>query len=126
MKEVDFNQHLDEFNKITTELVSLEVKIEEENKVSLLLASPLSYFDNIITTILFGKETFKLDEVVAPCWRMRLGWGNNEFSNNGQVGVVTRGLVGDEGDQERSSKGPNIQGRVVRSSNATTAMRKVI
>ena len=28
-EEADFNQHLDEFNKIKTELSSLEVKVEE-------------------------------------------------------------------------------------------------
>jgi len=37
-KEADFNQHLDEFKKITMELASLEVKIEEEDKTLLLLA----------------------------------------------------------------------------------------
>ena len=54
-EEADFNQHLDEFNKITRELTFLEVKIEEEDKALLLLASlPLS-FDNIMTALLFGK-----------------------------------------------------------------------
>jgi len=33
MEEAEFNQHLDEFNKITTELASLEVKIKEEDKL---------------------------------------------------------------------------------------------
>jgi len=37
-EEVDFNQHLDEFNKITIDLASLKVKIEQEDKVLLLLA----------------------------------------------------------------------------------------
>jgi len=37
-EETDFNQHGDEFNKITMELDSLEVKIEEEDKALLLLA----------------------------------------------------------------------------------------
>jgi len=51
-EEADFNQHLDEFNKITMELDSLKVKVEEEDKALLLLASlPLS-FDNIVTTLL--------------------------------------------------------------------------
>ena len=41
MEEVDFNRHLDEFKKTITELASLEVKIEEEDKALLLLASLL-------------------------------------------------------------------------------------
>ena len=64
-EEVDFNQHLDEFNKITTELDSLEVKIEEKGKALLLLTSLSSSFDNIMTTLLFGKEILRLDEVVV-------------------------------------------------------------
>jgi len=44
MEEADFNQHLDEFNKITTKLASLEVKIEEEDKALLLLASLIVFF----------------------------------------------------------------------------------
>jgi len=63
--EADFNQYLEEFNKMTMELDSLEVKIEKEDKALLLLASlPLS-FDNIVTTPFFGKETLRLDEIVA-------------------------------------------------------------
>jgi len=38
-EEPDFNQHLDEFNKATTELDSLEVTIKEEDKAFVLLAS---------------------------------------------------------------------------------------
>ncbi|VFQ71666.1 unnamed protein product [Cuscuta campestris] len=64
-EEANFNGHLDEFNKITTELESIDVKIEEEDKALLLLASLPSSFDNIVTTLLFEKETLKFDEVVA-------------------------------------------------------------
>jgi len=64
-EEADFNEHLNEFNKITTEFTSLEVEIEEEDKALLLLPSLPSSFDNIVTTLLFIKETLRLDEVVA-------------------------------------------------------------
>jgi len=51
--------------KITTELAYLEVKIEEEDKDLLLLALLPSSFANIVTTLLFGKETLRLDKAVA-------------------------------------------------------------
>jgi len=35
-EEANFNQHLDEFNKIMIEFASLDVKIEEEDKALLL------------------------------------------------------------------------------------------
>ena len=44
MEEADFNQHLDEFTKITTELDSLDVKIDDEDKgLPLLPSLPLSF-----------------------------------------------------------------------------------
>ena len=90
MEEADFNQHLDEFNKITTELDSLEVKIEEEDKALLLLASlPLS-FDNIVTTHFFGKEPLRLDQVVTALLMTETQRYNNRFSSEGQVAMVTK------------------------------------
>ena len=47
------------------ELDSLEVKVEKEDKALLLLSLLLSSFDNIITSLLFGNDTLRLDEVVA-------------------------------------------------------------
>ena len=76
-EEADFNQHLDEFNKIIMELDSLEVKIEEEDKALFLLASLPSSFDNIVTTFLFGKETLRFDEVVAALLMNETRRGNN-------------------------------------------------
>jgi len=55
-EEPNFNQHLNEFNKVITELTSLEVKIEEEDKVLLLLAVLPSSFDNIMSTLLVQKR----------------------------------------------------------------------
>ena len=56
MEEADVNQHLDEFNKITMELDSLEVRIKKGDKALLLLATLPSSFDNIVTTSLLGKR----------------------------------------------------------------------
>jgi len=81
--EAHFNQHLDEFNKVMMELDSLEVKIEEKDKALLFLASLASSFDNITTTLLFGKWTFGLDEVVAALLTNETRRGKNRFSNDG-------------------------------------------
>ena len=91
MEETDFNQHLDVVNKITIELASLEVKIEQKDQTLVLLAllSPSS-FDNIVTTLLLGKETLRLDEVIATFFMNETRWGNNRLSNDGQVVMVTK------------------------------------
>ncbi|VFQ71852.1 unnamed protein product [Cuscuta campestris] len=98
-EEANFNGHLDEFNKITTELESIDVKIEEEDKALLLLASLPSSFDNIVTTLLFGKETLKFDEVVAALLMNETRRGGNGVSNDGQA-LVAKGA----GRERRRSK----------------------
>ena len=50
---------------------------------------PLS-FDNIMTTLLFGKETLRFDEVIATLLMNETQQGNNELSNDGQVAMVTK------------------------------------
>ena len=81
-EEANFNQHRDEFNKVTTKLASLDVMIEEEDKALLLLASvPLS-FDNIMTTLLFRKGTLKFDKVVATLLMNETRRANNKFSHD--------------------------------------------
>ena len=50
MEEVEFNQHLDEFDKVMMELASLP-----------------SSFHNIVATILFGKRPRDLMKWLLPC-----------------------------------------------------------
>ena len=88
MEEVDIHQHLDKFNKITMELDSLEVKIEEEDKAFLLLASlPLS-FDNIVTTHFFRKVPLRVDQVVTALLMNETQRCNNRCSSEGPVAMV--------------------------------------
>jgi len=42
-----------------------------------------------VITLLFGKETLKLDEVVAALLMYETRQGNNGFSSDGQVAMVT-------------------------------------
>jgi len=89
-EEANFNEHPDEFNKTTMGFDSLEVKIEEKDKALLLLASLPSSFDNIVTTLFFGKHTLRLDEVVATLLMNGTPRGNNGFSGDDQVAMVTK------------------------------------
>ncbi|KAK2979775.1 hypothetical protein RJ640_016307 [Escallonia rubra] len=57
--------HLNAFSKITTELLNVEVKIDEEDLVIILLSSlPLAY-ETLRTTLLIGKDTLTVDEVMT-------------------------------------------------------------
>ena len=82
-----------------------------------------SYFDNIVTTLLFGKKALKFDEAITSMLMNEIRWDNNGFSNNDQV---QKSLVRDEDSQEKKRKGPNVQHRMVRISIATTTAMKII
>jgi len=49
-----------------------------------------SSFDNIVTTLLFKKENLKFDEMVAALLMNEIRRGNNGFSYDGHVAVVTK------------------------------------
>ncbi|GMH14054.1 hypothetical protein Nepgr_015895 [Nepenthes gracilis] len=61
----ELEKHLDEFNWILTRCLASDEKINEEDKALVLLASLPATYDHIVTTLLFGKDTLKLDEVIA-------------------------------------------------------------
>jgi len=49
-------EHLNFFNKIISELLAVNMKIDEEDKTLILLSSLLDSYSHIITTILYGKK----------------------------------------------------------------------
>jgi len=63
-------KHLN-FNKIISELLAVNVKIDEEDRALILLSSLLKSYDLIITTILYKNETLILEEVTTTCYQMR-------------------------------------------------------
>jgi len=58
-------EHLNFFNKIISELLAVNVEINEEDNVLILLNSLPQSYDHIVTTILYGKETLILEEVTS-------------------------------------------------------------
>ena len=56
-------QHLNAFNRILSDLLALEVKLEEEDKDFLLLSSLPSNYDHLASTIMYEKETLELKDV---------------------------------------------------------------
>ena len=55
-------QHLNAFNKILSNLLALGIKLEEDKALLLLSSLPSSY-DHLATTIMYDKETLKLEDV---------------------------------------------------------------
>ena len=62
---VNFMEHLSVFKGLLDQLARVDVKIEEEDQALLLLTSLPDSYDHIVTTILYGKDTVKMEEVEA-------------------------------------------------------------
>ena len=58
-------EHLNFFNKVISELLAVDVNIDEKDKALILLSSLPESYDHIITTILYGKKTIILKEITS-------------------------------------------------------------
>ena len=56
-------EHLNFCNKIISEILAVDVKIDEEDKALILLSSLSESYDHIIIAMLYGKKTLILEEV---------------------------------------------------------------
>ena len=63
-------QHLNAFSRILRDLLALEVKLEDEDK-AFLLSSLLSSYEHLTTTIIYGKEIFKVGRCQADAPEQR-------------------------------------------------------
>jgi len=61
----DLAQHVNIFNQIITDLAQLDVKIEDEDRTIILLCSLRSSYKHIVTTLTYGKETIKVEEITT-------------------------------------------------------------
>ena len=51
------------FNKIISDLLWIVIKFDDENKAMMLLSSLLASYEHLVTTLLWGKETLKFEEI---------------------------------------------------------------
>ena len=62
-EETDVRDHINNFNKYITQLLSVEVQIDDEYKAIILLASLPKLYETLVTTLLVGKTMLTVDEV---------------------------------------------------------------
>ncbi|GJW79770.1 hypothetical protein Tco_0143745, partial [Tanacetum coccineum] len=59
------SEHIDEFHKLVGNLAAINTTISDEDQVLLLLTSLPSSYDNFVETLLYGRDTLKLEDVLA-------------------------------------------------------------
>lgn len=57
------SEHLNDYNQILADLLNLDVLILDEDKALLLLNSLQQEYDHLSTTLLYGKDSIKFDDV---------------------------------------------------------------
>ena len=88
-------EHLNFFNKIINELLTVDVKIDEEDKTLILLRSLSQSYDHIITTMLCGKKIPILEEVTSTLLSNENRKRPNQVEQEGS-GLVVMGKKGRE------------------------------
>ncbi|GJV36329.1 putative ribonuclease H-like domain-containing protein [Tanacetum coccineum] len=66
-------EHINEFNKLVGDSTATDTAISNEEHALLLLASLPSSYDNFIETLLYGRDTLKLEDIWS---RVKVVWSN--------------------------------------------------
>ena len=64
-EEKSVQEHPNYLQKILTDLLNIGEKVEEKTRTLVLLASLSSLYESLMTTLLVGKSTIKMDEVTT-------------------------------------------------------------
>ena len=78
-------EHLNSFNKIISELLAIDVKINEKDKVLILFSLLLETYDYIVTIMLYEKETLILEEIMTTLLSNEIRKRPIKMSRKGQV-----------------------------------------
>ena len=63
--DMSISSHVEEFNKLITDLLNLDETFKDERKTMLLIASFLDELDHLCITLIHGKEKLSFEEVCS-------------------------------------------------------------
>ena len=61
----DLAEHINVFNQLIDDLRKVDVKIDDEDRAIILLCLLLGSYEHLVTTLTYGKEDVKVDEIVT-------------------------------------------------------------
>ncbi|GJV72122.1 hypothetical protein Tco_1492117 [Tanacetum coccineum] len=65
LSSTKLGDHIDEFNKLILDLANIDIEIEDEDQALMLLTSLLSSYENFVETLLCGRESLTMEDVLA-------------------------------------------------------------
>ena len=91
-------QHLSKFNGLISQLLQFQVTFDDEDKAILLLASIPRSYENLVTTLLYGKNTLKFGQVSGSL----LSYNNtSRVTSNESQALVTKNKGRSKGRMSR-------------------------
>uniref|UniRef100_A0A2N9F9A0 CCHC-type domain-containing protein n=1 Tax=Fagus sylvatica TaxID=28930 RepID=A0A2N9F9A0_FAGSY len=61
----DLRQHINTFKQIISDMLRIDIKFKDEDKAMMFLISLPASYEHLVTTLLYGKETLELEEVLG-------------------------------------------------------------
>nr|GEV21342.1 zinc finger, CCHC-type [Tanacetum cinerariifolium] len=83
------SKHINEFHKLLGDLAAIDTAISEEGQALLLLTSLPSSYDNFVETLLYSRDTLKLEDVLTTLNSRELQ-KMTEAKGNGGEGLYVR------------------------------------
>ena len=87
----DLAEHINVFNQLIADLGKVEVKIDEEDRAIILLCSLPGSYEHLVTTLTYGKEDVKVDEIVTTLLGHEQRRKNNLSEDTSVGAFVVRG-----------------------------------
>ncbi len=102
----DLEQHINAFNQIIGDLKRVEVKFEDEDKALMLLHSlpDSSVYENLITTLTYGKETLVYEEITTALLDFQQRRKQSDGNSQGE-GLVVKDKQDRGRSRQRESNG---------------------
>src|SRR6266498_89766 len=103
----DLAEHINVFNQLVTDLVKVEMTVEDEDRAIILLCSLPGSYEHLVTTLTYGKENIKLEDIVVALLahdQRRKNNATGEFSGDALHIRGDHGL--DEKRGKKKKKGP--------------------
>jgi hypothetical protein len=109
----DLSQHINVFNQIIGDLKRVDVKFEDEDKALMLLNSlpTSSTYENLVTTLTWGKETLELEDVTGALLAFHQRKKNIDENSQGEGLVVKGNHECGRSNNRGDSKGKNSRSK---------------
>nr|GEZ33811.1 retrovirus-related Pol polyprotein from transposon TNT 1-94 [Tanacetum cinerariifolium] len=95
------SEHINEFNKLIGDLANIDVDIDDEDQAIMLLTSLLSSYDKFVETLLYGRESLTLEDVLSSLNLPELK-KRKDAKDDGD-GLYVRGRLDHRGKKKKST-----------------------